>query len=1091
MARKFNIGRQGEQLLNEEFHNLFMSLKYLNYDRYKNIENPIPERQAAIPDHALRLRLNEDNINILETYYPDLGDGEWKTLFENYFHPINTMRPTGNEFAPYRLCIDPKSGAIMYWDPDVNSWIPARANDLHGDVSVFIGMNFQIINDLQPAQRIEGTEIEDLEYYPVPFVNYGRLFSRQEDGAKIIAPGRYVQPDGVNYIAVNETSVNPNESLEGPLSWVHVNASKVTKIDKRLIKIQKDTTVPDYNFIKISPKFTEYYGFHAGNREGTLLLKNQDYTEEVGGIKLLDVEKYDYLYTLSYTFDDYPSNEGYVLIDFDVVGENNQVYIGQVEGADIALFMDGLALERTDEEENDIYIYDEAEGTVTFTDDEDAEIIKDMQMTALVFPKRSKEFLIDMHGTNTVINKSKKTVTITIDGGNNMSQYKNPILFCSGLGLQETELFKDITINGNQITIHNFVYPIDERLNPVAGLDVYKGFIADVENSYVCEGKLQNGKIVNENIKEGELYVVFCNGILMTPTNGDIRVENGKIAILKADEENFGEVEYTLFSINNDVDDQIGLLFDETVSYYSVRIDDNGKEAVYNDCSSAIVYIENGIILDQSAIERASHTVDGFFKDGQIVRTSDDYGNVVYYIYDRINTAPRELTTEEKEEVEHLIGYYTTPGSIHLLGNNDSWTGCDISYYAYSYANMIDEPMIDGRKTDLMIPVGKGDITYKGKVSRFDAWKVKNNSLTTYINGLIVDNDEIDDDSDGLARDYEITYPKMYIPTDENYYGQGVDIVDVLNRLYKTYNGKLLSEVDIYNDVVDEESNEPISKYFASHSLFVSAFELGRYINVDMQNESTSYVIEEIERDEFMAVERDFINLETGDETNHGQIYTGANDTVQTDWPLAPSTVHVYVNGMMLDSTEYIRFNNNKIMFNVDVCGLQQLPKNKMICLPEHILEKPHEVAELERLYETKQVIRIIEDKPYYIPTSSRDTILIEKRADTSIRVVTYDVLSVSYGTLDFTQDFYDIPETLVTSADLIKIYINGVRYEGEYTTTASNGARGIKLLDPDALKIDPLYQHFLRFPDEAEKYEQTYGKAYERQIDRITFEWR
>jgi hypothetical protein len=258
-----------------------------------------------------------------------------------------------------------------------------------------------------------------------------------------------------------------------------------------------------------------------------------------------------------------------------------------------------------------------------------------------------------------------------------------------------------------------------------------------------------------------------------------------------------------------------------------------------------------------------------------------------------------------------------------------------------------------------------------------------------------------------------------------------------------------------------------------------------------MQNESTSYVIEEIERDEFMAVERDFINLETGDETNHGQIYTGANDTVQTDWPLAPSTIHVYVNGMMLDSTEYIRFNNNKIMFNVDVCGLQQLPKNKMICLPEHILEKPHEVAELERLYETKQVIRIIEDKPYYIPTSSRDTILIEKRADTSIRVVTYDVLSVSYGTLDFTQDFYDIPETLVTSADLIKIYINGVRYEGEYTTTASNGARGIKLLDPDALKIDPLYQHFLRFPDEAEKYEQTYGKAYERQIDRITFEWR
>jgi adenylate cyclase class 2 len=39
LARKFNIGRQDEQLLNEEWHGLYSSLKYLNYDRYKNIED--------------------------------------------------------------------------------------------------------------------------------------------------------------------------------------------------------------------------------------------------------------------------------------------------------------------------------------------------------------------------------------------------------------------------------------------------------------------------------------------------------------------------------------------------------------------------------------------------------------------------------------------------------------------------------------------------------------------------------------------------------------------------------------------------------------------------------------------------------------------------------------------------------------------------------------------------------------------------------------------------------------------------------------------------------------------------------------------
>ena len=33
-GRKFNIGRQNEQVLNQEWHELFMALKYLNDARY-------------------------------------------------------------------------------------------------------------------------------------------------------------------------------------------------------------------------------------------------------------------------------------------------------------------------------------------------------------------------------------------------------------------------------------------------------------------------------------------------------------------------------------------------------------------------------------------------------------------------------------------------------------------------------------------------------------------------------------------------------------------------------------------------------------------------------------------------------------------------------------------------------------------------------------------------------------------------------------------------------------------------------------------------------------------------------------------------
>jgi hypothetical protein len=66
LARKFNSGRQGEQLLNKEFHELFMTLKYLNYN-YKDVSDDalLQEKQTEIPTHALRIKSKED-INYID-----------------------------------------------------------------------------------------------------------------------------------------------------------------------------------------------------------------------------------------------------------------------------------------------------------------------------------------------------------------------------------------------------------------------------------------------------------------------------------------------------------------------------------------------------------------------------------------------------------------------------------------------------------------------------------------------------------------------------------------------------------------------------------------------------------------------------------------------------------------------------------------------------------------------------------------------------------------------------------------------------------------------------------------------------------------
>ena len=1135
MARKFNVGRQGEQLLNEEWHQLFMSLKYLNYDRYKQIDDVQPERQTNIPNHAIRLQM-EDNVDLLKTFYPTSGtNGEWRPIFENYYHPMNSSKPPEDQMdiVPYRICVDPKSGTIQYWDPANKSWQIAFAHNYeYGELDFFNGLDFQFISDLKEIDIKNSMNEVMQSYYPVPYVNYGRLFSEQDinyiESKGELARGRYVNVS--DYSPINGCAIYEVDKKHKKLSWVHVNASKLMSIDKRLIK------TPTNGFINITSTQTEFYGFKAdknhttgASRLGTLLLKDTNYTDVMGGIQLTKetMSLYNYIYSLTYNFDNFPSNEGYVIINTTPVTGDSEVFIGNYVEAPVALFLDGLSLEQTDEFGDEIYRHNQNEGVITFVDDEDAEIINNMQMAVLAFPHKSDEFILDYNGSNISINEDSVSVRVYVDvddpnDDGDIPGYRRPMVFCSGLGLQETEIFEDFTIDdvnieGDRaavdITIKGLVIPSENE--PI------KGFIADVGKSFVSKGQVYDCRTqYNAEIKEDKDYVVFVSGLLLTPTNGDMTVTNGYIELMESEDVNANFLEYVVLEIDQDDDNKVGLVFDETVSYFSTRIDDNGEKAVYNDCSTAVVYIENGIIIDQATIEKPLNALEGYYKGNQIIKVpmNDNNSSYKYYIYDYTLDEPQEITDrDEINIIEHLIGYYSTTGSIHLLKSNldagSDWTNCALSYYAYSYANMIDEPMTYGKKSDLPIPAvanKKQSHKYNGSASRMNAWNGNCASLSTYINGLIIDNVEVDEDGDNLIRHYDLEYPKFYVPTDTNYYGTGVDIIAVLKNMYNQYKAikdkkesdyvanagvsisftfeRVMEDQDLLNWKVGKRL---VSSYFKTERLAQEALKLAIYINVDMQNESTSYVIERLEKNEFMSAYRDFIYLETDNDNDHGQIYKPINDTIETDFVMAPGTVHVYHNGVLLAPEDYCKFDNNKVMFNVDVCGLQQLPdmEIKMRSIPEHVSDELKQ--ELEVLLQRKQVIRIIEDTAYYIPTSARDTILIEKRPDTSIKTATYEILTSSYGTQEFTRDYYDIPISLLNTGDYVKIYINGVRYEGEYTFTNSGGIRGIKLLESNALVMDPLYTHLISHAKDLEKYKSTYNKDYKRQVDKITFEWR
>ena len=1099
-GRKFNIGRQGEQLLNEEFHKLFMSLKYLNFERYKGIEEVYPERQTDIPNHALRLISRED-LDLLQAYYP--GEETWKNLFEGYYHPASAVRPEEGtpNIAPYQLCIDPKTGAIMYWDSTVNQWLVARADFYDGqDLDSFSGVNFQLITPLKSMTTEEGGV-----FYPVPYIPYGKLFSDET----------YI---GDYKADANNCAIIPPVSAKGTLSWVHVNARNLIRVEKRLIEVQKDKSKADYNFIGVTSSQSEFYGFNANDPIGKLLKRNVDFKDVIGGIQLLSSVKYDYIYSISYGFDDNPRNDGLLLTKTSRIGERNEVYIGQISES-ISIFMDGLSLEQTDEYDREIYVHNKIDGSIIFTDNEDADIINEMQMTTLLFPKKSEEFTISRKGANVTTTSN----TVTVEVGNNLTGWKTPMAFVSGLGLQETEIFNDIEVNNGSITINNFVLPGDE---------IVKGYVADVGDSFICKGVLKQPYITNKNIVADGEYVVFVNGILLTPTNGDISVQAGRININNAEDVKFDNLDYVVFEIESDNDEKIALVFDETVSYYSIRIDDGGIESTYNDCNAALVYLHdpsnsknNGILLDQAAIEKPINAIEGYYKGGQIIRIADEYGNYKYYKYDYTEEEPVEISEDQKNIIADMVGYYSTQGSIHLLGNNEEWEGLNLTYFAYNFANMIDEVAIHGNKKDLPIHVSKTAETHKyaGSASRLDAWRANCNSLSTYINGLIIDNRETDI-TEGVTRKYELTVPNLVCKFDKKYYGEK-DALAALNSLYNIYEDKLTQYINDYlginkDDSYDEafrnsydkifeveditqwkvSKNEIAKDYFSTIGLCRDALKLAIYFNEDMQSEQSSYIIEKIERGEFVAAYRDYIYLETNKSNNHSQIVGSIQDTVEADFLLVPGTVNVYLNGVLLNYSDYCKFDNNKIMFNIDVCGLQQLPiPNKMIdALPEFLSkeDRAQYVTDLKK----KQVTRIITDRAYYVPTSSRDTIMIEKRNDTSIKSITYDILDISYPdafntsnerALDFSQDFYDIPDSLINSGDYIKIYINGVLYDNGYKISRENGKKSIKLTDISVLQMDPVRKYFDQNPEEEDKYEQEFGKKYRRTVDKITFEWR
>lgn len=861
-----------------------------------------------------------------------------------------------------------------------------------------------------------------------------------------------------------------------------------------------------------------------------ILDNRNDYEIRNGGI-VLDkniYEKYDYIYALTYDFKPNHSIDGNLIrISRDSLDGPDQMWIGPVSGIPV-VFMDGLYLEHYGDKGASIYTY-ENENIIFAGND----VLDNMQITVISFPqvntyvdgygiKYPKEYTItansirnrydiceasdqgalqvvdipldnsttsiayvdviaqtpdlkdkiDNSGNYYVRVSDTKDALVYGDAGDSLfsgpENFPNPLIFYNGLaGYTFVANEVDIDYENNSITVHDF-----GAINDYNGLSTIFA-VSLGENNYRNNGVLIDGVAYDDNIHADKQYFVIVDGIVMSPYNEDITIEEGKITITDATVAL--DSEYTVVGLTDMNDDLIDdtdaiiCVYDDMFAPYSIPIINpkaQNTSNAYDDCDSAVVMCGPGVLVDREALQREFDGSDTFI-GGQIIKhrlkslTGDEIYEWRRYTYsNEYEVLDPILDADTINDCEHFITYHVNDGTVLL--NPVNIDDQPVTVYAYTYVDSVDEKLKRGRR---LIPI---NVHETGKMNTYTTnrthlYDVGVNGLSTFVNGVMVPH---------------VEKPTTDVKGDLFYVNEQLSgtFVPFVNRYREEQCENRYREQDMYNvlqainddTVLEDEiivlTNNNIKdhclamKYFNSDHQLAQAKALKKYVEENMQNNNLIYIIENVENNETVACHRHW-NAPRNENGNLPNSYT-------TNMRLTPGIINVYVNGVLLEKSDYAVFDNNKIMIAFDLVGGQEI-------LPIHKGDYAHPY-------------RVIADGELkYIECENDDEVLIEVRDDLTLKKRTYPIKDVSYETYSFDILDYDYPVSLSQTKDVIKIYINGVLYDGDYTNI-----EGVITLLECSLEEDPLYKYLRMNPSMMKEYEEKYGE-YIKHEDTITFEWR
>lgn len=1016
-----NNGRLNEQLFNDKLFSAYSMVKYLGNGN----ETPKQDRQAELMNGALWNDTNEHK-NILKAY--NAQNNLWDVMFKGYYHPVNlTVMPV--EPAEGQLWLD-GNGVLRYYE-DLQ-WKPVSALSVSDAISTNAGLaNFLILPQLSQVSGYANN-------YIVPSVNLGKLFENNN----YVPRSKYTASD-----------VNFSYTTTNPLRWIHVNPTFMYNAKKKLIRITK--TGADAYVVNLPTNNTEFYGFKFGDPLGKLLtyvpksynvnetISNDsilndtvsDYIPVTGGIKLINNgQTYDYIYAITYVFNDVNTSFGSMKTGTVKIGTQNQVYVGQIND-DPILFLDGIYLEQ------DHYSYNQTDGVITFSGDT---ITERMDMVVLSFKDimRNNGKILELEVTKgSIVNND---IVITHNNVSQVANFTEPIAFICGVGTS-VRMPDQITIEGNTVTIKNF--------GEVEDNNTYSLIIADAGDSYISSGTVTENAIKDENISESGDYALFINGVCMSPR--EFEVTDGQILLTgDLDPENGTPVEYYLIDLSKG-DNGTQLMFDAPVSYFTTRIDDKNASSVYNDCNMVVSYAynddnsKNGILIDENFVKVPLDTENAYIT-GQVlnVKTEDNLGDPVYeyYIYNvhgdyTWTKFEKEYGTDDLYKLQDMVTQFNENGSISIMANTDL-QGLNLTYYAYTYIDEVDEPLLDGHR-NCVINVDKHvtKATQDFSSTKLQTFIANKGCISAFVNGIQVHD----------IKDYPGTQCKFTIST------------PISNGFINWKDRDMYNIIKNINEDTTVESLEALGldEYAFDEGKLERLKILKDAINQMETKNDLYYMVERVEENESYACNR----VITGPENR----YDNFDNTYTSSSYIGPGAINVYLNGVLLEKKEYSIFDNCNIILNeIQTAGGS-----------DEFTREDEKTWTLIKYYddESGQVKRVYCPEP--------DRLLLELRPDTSIKKVSYDIKEVSYETQAFDIIDYDFPISLKNTKDKIKIYINGVIYTGKYTNL-----NGVITLEDAPLQIDPMRRYFDSHPDEYREYKKINGEWISPK-DRVTFEWR